>query len=52
MYPPATIPTPSYLIVRFAELLVGEEIARTRDGHIVVGVEGNYSEFIRDRLQG
>ena len=52
VYPSSTILTPSCLIVRLAELLADEEIAWARDGYIVAGVEGNYSEFVQDHLQG
>ena len=50
-YPPTTIPTPSCHTIRFADFLVDEEIAWACIGYIVAGVEGNYSEFIRDHLQ-
>ena len=51
-YPPTTIPTPPCHIVRLANFLANEEIAQARDGYIVAGVEGNYSQFIRLHLQG
>ena len=51
-YPPTTIPNPPCHIIRFADLLADEEIARARDGYIVAGVEGNYYEFIQLHLQG
>ena len=49
MYPSTTIPTPC-LTIQLAELLANEEIARARYGYSIVGVEGNYSEFVRDHL--
>ena len=52
VYPSTTIPTPLCHIIRLADLLVDEEIAQACDGYIVVGVEGNYSDFVRDHLQG
>ena len=52
MYPLATIPTHSCHTIRLANFLADEEIARAHDGYIVIGVEGNYSKFIRDHLQG
>ena len=52
VYPPTTIPIPPCNIVRLADFLVDEETAQARDGYIIAGVEGNYSEFIRDHLQG
>ena len=52
VYPPTTVPTPSCHIVRLADFLADEEIAWARDGYIVVGVKGNYSEFVQDHLQG
>ena len=52
VYPPTSIPTPPCHTIWLANLLANEEIARARDGYIVVGVEGNYSKFIRDHLQG
>ena len=42
-YPPTTIPTPPCHTVRLAD----EKIARACNGYNVVGVEGNYSEFLR-----
>ena len=45
-YPPTTIPTPPCHTIRLADFLADEEITRARDGYIVAGVEGNYSEFI------
>ena len=52
VYPPTTIPTPSCHIVRLADFLADEEIAWAHDGYIIEGVEGNYSEFVWDHLQG
>ena len=52
MYPPTIIPTPPCHIIRLADFLANEKIAWARDGHIVAGVEGNYSEFFWDHLQG
>ena len=52
VYPPTIILSPPCHIVRLADFLVDEEIAQARDGYIIAGVEGNYSEFIRDHLQG
>ena len=52
VYPPAIIPTPLCLTVRLADFLANEEITRARDGYVIAGVEGNYAEFIWDRLQG
>jgi len=46
-YPPTTIPTPPCHIVRLADFLANEKIARACNGYIVAGVEGNYSEFLR-----
>ena len=51
-YPPTTIPTPPCHTVRLADFLADEEIARARNGYIVAGVEGKYSELIRLHLQG
>ena len=51
VYPPTTIPTPCH-IVRLADFLADEEIAWVHDGYIIEGVEGNYSEFVWDHLQG
>ena len=51
-YPPTTISIPPCLVVRLADFLTDEEIARAHDGYIIVGVEGDYSEFIRTHLQG
>ena len=45
-YPPTTIPTPPCFTVWLVDFLTDEEIARARDGYIIVGVEGNYYEFI------
>ena len=50
-YPSTTIPTPPCHTIQLADFLADEEIARARDGYIVAGVEGNYSEFIRLHLQ-
>ena len=50
-YSPTTIPTPPCHTVRFADFLVDEEIAQARNNYIVVGVEGNYFEFLRLHLQ-
>ena len=52
VYPPTTIPSPPCHTVWLADLLTNEEIAHARDGYIVVGVEGNYFEFVWDHLQG
>ena len=52
VYPPATIPAHPCRTVRMADLLVDKEITRACDGYIVAGVEGDYSEFIQDHLQG
>ena len=52
MYPPATISAHPYHTIQLADLLADEEIAQARDGYIVAGVEGNYSDFVRDHLQG
>ena len=52
VYPPTTIPTPPCHTIRLADFLADEEIARAYDGYIVAGVEGNYSEFVQDHLQG
>ena len=38
--------TPPCHTVRLVDFLANEEIAQARNGYIVVGVEGNYSEFI------
>ena len=51
MCPLTTIPTPPCHTVRLADFLADEEIARAH-GYIVAGVEGNYSEFVQDHLQG
>ena len=50
MYPPTTIPTPSCHTIHLADLLANEEIARACYGYSIVGVEGNYSEFVQDHL--
>ena len=50
VYPPATIPAHPCHTIQLADFLVDEELARAPDGYIVIGVEGNYSEFIRDHL--
>ena len=52
VYLSTTIPIPPCLTIWLAELLANEEIAWARDGYIVTGVEGNYSEFVQDHLQG
>ena len=52
MYPPATISAHPYHTIQLADLLADEEIARARDGYIVIRAEGNYSKFIRVHLQG
>ena len=52
VYPPATIPAHPCHTIRLADLLANEEIARARDGYIVVGAKGDYFEFVRDHLQG
>ena len=51
-YPPTTIPISPCPSIRLGDFLVDEEIARARDGYIIVEVEGDYSEFIRTHLQG
>ena len=51
-YPPTTIPIPPCPFIRLVDFLNYEEIARARDGYIVIRVEGNYFEFIRVHLQG
>ena len=45
-YPPTTIPISPCPSIRLGDFLVDEEIARDRDGYIIVGVERDYSEFI------
>ena len=45
-YPPTTLPTPPCHTVWLADFLADEEIAQARDGYMVAGVEGDYSEFI------
>ncbi|KAL0001378.1 hypothetical protein SO802_015159 [Lithocarpus litseifolius] len=50
-YPPTIIPTPPCHTIRLADFLADEEIALTRNGYIVAGVERNYSEFIQLHLQ-
>ena len=52
VYPPITTPTSPCHTVWLADFLADEEIAWARDGYIVAGVEGNYSDFVRDHLQG
>ena len=52
VYPPTTIPIPLCPSVCLADLLIDEEIAQARGGYAVVGVERDYSEFIRTHLQG
>ena len=52
VYPPTTIPAHPCHTIRLADLLADEKIARAHDGYIVIGAKGNYSEFIRDHLQG
>ncbi|KAK9996887.1 hypothetical protein SO802_021573 [Lithocarpus litseifolius] len=52
VYPSTIIPTPPCHTVQLADLLVDKEITRARDGYIVIEAEENYSEFIRNRLQG
>ena len=51
-YPPTTIPIPPCPFIRLVDFLNYEEIARARDGYIVIRVEGNHFEFIRVHLQG
>ena len=51
-YPPTIIPIPPCPSIRLADFLTDKEIAQAHDGYIVVGVEGDYSEFIRVHLQG
>ena len=51
-YPTITVPTPPCLIVRLANFMTDDEIARARDGYIVTGVPGTYFEFVRTHLQG
>ena len=46
MYPPTTIPVPPCPSFWLADLLTDEEIAQARGGYAVVGVVGEYSEFI------
>ncbi|KAL0001380.1 hypothetical protein SO802_015161 [Lithocarpus litseifolius] len=50
--PPTTIPIPLCASIRLADFLADEEIAWACDGYIIVGVEGDYFEFIRTHLQG
>ena len=52
VYPSTIIPTPPCHTVWLADFLAKEEIAWAHDGYIVVEVEGNYSDFFRDHLQG
>ena len=52
MYPPTTIKIPPCPSIWLANLLTNEEIAQTRGGHAVVGVTGDYFEFIQTHLQG
>ena len=52
VYSPATIPAHPCHTIWLADFLADEEIAQARDGYIVIGVEGNYSKFIWDHLQG
>ena len=52
VYPPTTIPTPPCFNVRLADFLADKEINQAHDGYVVVGVEGNYVEFVRDYLPG
>ena len=52
VYPLTTIPTLPCHTIRLADLLADKEIAQAYDGYIVAGVEGNYSDFFRDHLQG
>jgi len=47
-----TILVPSYPSIRLADLLTDEEIARARIGHVVLGILGNYLDFIQTQLQG
>ncbi|KAK9996765.1 hypothetical protein SO802_021451 [Lithocarpus litseifolius] len=41
-----------YLGDQLADFLADEEIAWARDGYIIAEVEGIYSKFVRDHLQG
>ena len=52
MYPLARIPTHPCHTICLANLLANEEIAQARAGYTVIEVEGNYSRFILDHLQG
>ena len=52
VHPPTTIQAHPCHTTQLDDFLVDKEIARARDGYIVIGVEGNYSEFIWDHLQG
>ena len=51
-YPPTTIPIPHCPSIQLADFLADEEITGARDGYIIAGVEGNYSNFIQTHLQG
>ena len=52
VYPPATILTRPCLTVQLANFLANEEITRAHDSHVVVGIKGNYAEFLWDHLKG
>ena len=52
VHPPPTIPSHPCHTIRLGDFLANEEIAWACDGYIVIRAEGNYSEFIRDHLQG
>ncbi|KAL0008518.1 hypothetical protein SO802_010020 [Lithocarpus litseifolius] len=52
MYPPKTILTHPYPSIRLVDLLINEEIARARIGHIVPGTPGDCLEFVQAHLQG
>ena len=52
VYPPATILTRPCLTVQLANFLANEEITRAHDSHVVVGIKGNYAEFLWDHLEG
>jgi len=52
VYSFATIPAYPCRTIRLANFLADVEIAWAHDGHIIAGAEGDYSEFVRDHLQG
>ena len=52
VYPPTTIPVPPCPSIYLADLLANEEIARARVGHVVLGIPGDYLEFVQAQLQG